>query len=102
MELIRRRILKMGAVAFLLLTGSTAGAVEELHLTGILRNIDPKSNVATIEVISAQRHGVRRFKVDNPTAVASAQDKRIRFTIDATRCKANETCKIIRVLEVRK
>lgn len=77
-------------ILFLLLCINFVTAGDELFLTGIVKNINPKSGIATIEVKSGNCSGTRIFQTEDISELEDLQGKTISFFIDSPTCKGNE------------
>ncbi|HXX53720.1 MAG TPA: hypothetical protein VEI28_04025 [Thermodesulfovibrionales bacterium] len=79
------------------LMSSTASALDELYLTGIVKSIDMKSGTIVVNVISQNCPGARRFSVANAPALQGLQDEKVSFSINSSACKGSEIYRIITI-----
>lgn len=81
-------------ILFLLLGIHFVSAGDELFLTGIVKNINPESGTAIIEVKSGGCQGVRIFRVEDISELEDLIGKKISFSINSPICKQNEIYKM--------
>ena len=84
-------------LAFSVLSIHSAKAVDELYLTGIVRNVYLKSGLAVVDVKSQSCPGVRQFTFDNTVDMEGLEGKKISFSIDSSVCKIGGVYKIRKI-----
>jgi hypothetical protein len=67
--------------------GQPALAFDELRLTGIVKTIDPKTNLVLMDVQSESCPGIRRFRADDLGALGRYMNQAITFYIDSSTCR---------------
>jgi len=83
-------------IVFLMFTVGQAVGVDELFLTGIVKGIDQKTGIITVDVKSESCRGVRHFKlIDASSLKDTQQGKKISFRIDSAACKSDIVYKMI-------
>ncbi len=86
------------ASMFWILTVSFAFSGEEpLFLTGVIKTVDIRSGILTIDVKSNNCHGIRRFRVDDTGAYRGLEGAEICFYIDSSSCRSAKITKVIRL-----
>ena len=101
-------ILLLLAVSVLLLNGSSVFGMDELQLTGIVKDFDMKSGLMVVEVKTEGCLGERTFKIARELTHELSGDsrdelkiassgKKIYFGIDASRCKKDKIHKIVTI-----
>ncbi len=89
-------ILLIAAVMFWIQNTYHAQAVDELFLTGIVKDINHKSRLVTVDVKSESCHGTKIFMFDNTSKPDSTLiGKEIFFSINSSICKADTIHKMI-------
>jgi len=73
-------------MAALLLNSRPVYSVDELHLVGIVKNINPKTGIVFVDVKSSSCLGMRKFKMDDTSEKDDLIGKKIEFTIDSSVC----------------
>lgn len=74
----------------LLLNIYFVSASDDLFLTGVVRNINSKSKIVSVEVKSGTCRGIRTFKIEDPAELEDLQGKKISFFINSSICKSDE------------
>ena len=74
---------------------SQAFAVEDLYLCGVVREINTKDALVTVDVTSHSCRGLRKFKF-TPGKVSFTLDERKCFFIDRDRCSTGSVPAITR------
>jgi hypothetical protein len=75
----------------------SAGAVDELYLTGVVMSIDLKSGTVLVDVKSHSCKGLHKFRVDNAQELEGLYGKKISFSINSSVCSASEIYKIVTI-----
>lgn len=91
----------LGAAMAILMTvfasANTVMAEDELYLCGIVKDVDSKSGIVTIDVKSNGCYGIRKFRISYPINIASfSVDEEKCFFIDSNICEAKKTYSIIK------
>jgi hypothetical protein len=84
-------------LAFSVLSIHSVQAVDELYLTGIVRNVYLKSGLVVVDVKSQSCPGVRQFSVDNVYSLQGFEGGKISFSINSSSCKGSTIYKIITI-----
>jgi hypothetical protein len=87
-------VLLIPILAFSVLSIHSVQAVDELYLTGIVRNVYLKSGLAVVDVKSQSCPGVRQFTFDSTVNMEGIEGKKISFSIDSSVCKIGGVYKI--------
>jgi len=95
------RALFLTAIIILTFAFSKSSATDELSLRGIVKAVDSKAKIVTVDVKSESCLGLRHFKVDDPSKFTSILAKEVSFQIDKSTCKGKVKPKIM-ILEGRK
>ena len=93
----KRWALLISILAFSVLSIHSVQAVDELYLTGIVRNVYLKSGLAVVDVKSQSCPGVRQFTFDNTVDMEGLEGKKISFSIDSSVCKIGGVYKIRKI-----
>jgi hypothetical protein len=83
--------------AIFVLNIAVAAAVDELFLTGVVKNVDIKARSVTVDVLSKSCKGERHFSVDKASDYTGSIGKRISFTINSSSCEDNKSLKIVQI-----
>jgi hypothetical protein len=83
--------------AIFVLNIAVAAAVDELFLTGVVKNVDVKARSVTVDVMSKSCKGERHFSVDKVSDYTGLVGKRISFTINSSSCEDNRSLKIVQI-----
>lgn len=89
-------------IMVLLSLSSLHARTDELHLVGILKNMDPKKQIVTVDVKSSSCKGIRIFSVDNLLQLEDLLDQKISFYIDSNICKKDTVYKMLPGAEVQR
>jgi hypothetical protein len=81
--------------AVFILNIAVATAVDELLLTGVVKNVDVKAKSVTVAVMTKSCKGERHFSVDKISDYTDG--KRIEFTINSSSCVDNRSLKIVKI-----
>jgi hypothetical protein len=87
-------VVLVSILVFSVLSIHSVQAVDELYLTGIVRNVYLKSGLAVVDVKSQSCPGVRQFTFDNTVDMEGLEGKKISFSIDSSVCKIGGVYKI--------
>lgn len=63
---------------------------DELFLTGIVKEVDFKKGVVTIEVLSQICSGIKTFQTEDIEKLSDSEGKKITFFINTSTCIPNE------------
>jgi len=99
MRIIKKQFIKFLILTFLFLALSSypAAGVDELFLSGVVKDIDYKSGLITVDVKSEGCRGLMKFRVDDISKFRSdLVGKDISFSIDSSTCKGDRIFKIKR------
>jgi hypothetical protein len=81
---------------FLLSSADRALGTDELFMTGIVKGIDHRTGIVTIEVKSETCRGIRHFKPEDASTINDTQQgKKISFRIDSPTCTDDRVYKMI-------
>ncbi|HMK55144.1 MAG TPA: hypothetical protein VK448_00735 [Dissulfurispiraceae bacterium] len=73
-------------------------ASDELNLTGVVKEVDARAGVVTIDVKSRSCKGIRTFKSDNIAIFDSQSGKIVSFFINSSSCSGNDVYKITKMI----
>lgn len=76
-------------VFFLLFCFSSVYSSDELFLTGVVKQIDLKRSLVTVEVTSKSCSGDMKIRVDDISMLEGSTGKKISFFINASACDLN-------------
>ena len=82
-------LLLLGMMLLLAMSCQTAFAdnLDNLYLTGIIKNVNPVTGVAYVEVLSSSCRGMRTFRADDPEGLQYQVRRKVSFFIDSDTCK---------------
>jgi hypothetical protein len=81
---------------FVLSSAYQVFGTDELFMTGIVKGIDHKTGIVTVEVRSETCRGIRHFKLGDASTIDDTQQgKKISFTIDSPTCTGKGVYKMI-------
>ncbi|NWF76933.1 MAG: hypothetical protein HXY53_10295 [Nitrospirae bacterium] len=63
---------------------------DELYLTGIVKEVDFKKGVVTVEVLSKTCSGIKTFQTEDIEKLLDSEGKKISFFINTSTCIPNE------------
>ncbi len=85
-----------GITLLVLLNIHSAQAIDRLILSGVVKAVDYKSGIITVDVKSASCPGIKKFRVDDLSiSDTSLIGKHISFPIDSSTCKGDTIYKIV-------
>jgi len=76
---------------------SPADAVDELHLNGVLRSIDLRTDTIVVDVRSEGCRGLRRFRTDAAADLESSVGGKVSFFIDSSVCRGDTIYRITKI-----
>ena len=66
-------------------------ATDELFLTGVVKHVDPREGLVTVDVKSGSCPGVKAFRTEDILKLEGAEGKKISFFINSSTCSPAET-----------
>ncbi len=83
------------AVLCVVVCGQPVYAVDELYLTGVVKNINPITGIVYVDVTSDSCRGMRIFRADDLGKLGNYVNQAISFYIDSSTCGDNNVHMIL-------